>query len=150
MKCSETQRKIRAYLENQLPDEELEPFLKHMRSCPSCREDLEIYMAVYNILNQEDESYAFAEALDSHLERTQSELEQRNTRSGLYRIMMLAAEIVLMIVCIAAVGQRMENRNRLNRISDSAMQLQTEMLSETAGTESAQFAELYVQEAENE
>ena len=43
MNCLEAQSKIMAFIENKLPDDELREFIKHVRSCKNCYEELDIH-----------------------------------------------------------------------------------------------------------
>ena len=43
MNCLEAQSKIMAFIENKLPDDELREFIKDVRSCKNCYEELDIY-----------------------------------------------------------------------------------------------------------
>ena len=43
MNCLEAQSKIMAFIDNDLPDDELKEFIKHIKSCDNCAEELEIY-----------------------------------------------------------------------------------------------------------
>lgn len=42
MNCLEAQSKIMAFIENKLPDDELREFIKHVRSCKNCYEELQL------------------------------------------------------------------------------------------------------------
>ena len=42
MQCKKVRSEVHLYLDNLLPEEEREPFLKHVRSCNDCYEELEI------------------------------------------------------------------------------------------------------------
>lgn len=52
--CKETEKMVMPYINEQLGEEELEAFLKHIDGCPSCREELEIYYTVSLGLKQLD------------------------------------------------------------------------------------------------
>ena len=54
MKCSEAERKVLPYIRDELAGDELAEFLAHVDSCPSCREELEIYYMVDVGLKQLD------------------------------------------------------------------------------------------------
>ena len=43
MNCLEAQSKIVAFIENKLDDGEMLEFVRHIRSCENCAEELEIY-----------------------------------------------------------------------------------------------------------
>ena len=54
MTCREAQRLVTPYINGSITDQELEEFLKHIDSCPDCREELEIYFMVDVGLKQLD------------------------------------------------------------------------------------------------
>ena len=56
MNCLEAQSKIMAFIENKLPDDELREFIKHVRSCKNCYEELDIYYTLIVGMKQLDES----------------------------------------------------------------------------------------------
>ena len=41
MRCSEAERKVLPYIRGELDGDTLADFLKHVDSCPACREELE-------------------------------------------------------------------------------------------------------------
>lgn len=52
--CREAEKMVMPYINHQLDEVQLEQFLKHVRSCPACREELEIYYTVSVGLKQLD------------------------------------------------------------------------------------------------
>ena len=74
----EAQSKIMAFIENKLPDDELREFIKHVRSCKNCYEELDIYYTLIVGMKQLDESdnisTDFKNALDKHLEEEMNRL----------------------------------------------------------------------------
>lgn len=71
MTCREAQRLIMPYINGTITDEELAEFLKHIDSCPECREELEIYYTVDVGIRQLDEEtgiYNIKGALETALE----------------------------------------------------------------------------------
>ena len=41
MRCSEAERKVLPYIRDELDGDELAAFLRHVDSCPACREELD-------------------------------------------------------------------------------------------------------------
>lgn len=69
--CKETEKMVMPYINYQLGEKELEAFLNHVRVCPSCKEELEIYYTVYSGLRQLDSGtgvYDIAGALEESLD----------------------------------------------------------------------------------
>jgi hypothetical protein len=60
MTCQEAERLVTPYIKGQLDGTVLEEFLRHVDSCPDCREELEIYYMV-NVgleqLDRDDDSF---------------------------------------------------------------------------------------------
>lgn len=53
--CKEAAKMVIPYIEERLCDKELRMFVKHIQTCPDCREELETYYIVYKGLMQLDE-----------------------------------------------------------------------------------------------
>ena len=71
MTCLEAQSNIMAFIEKKLPDDVIPDFVKHMRYCKNCREELEIYFTVdvgIRQLDQETGTYNIKGALETALE----------------------------------------------------------------------------------
>ncbi len=97
MDCVDAQRKIRPYLGGYLSDRELEEFLDHVQSCPSCFSELEVYFSVYRTLNNVDEKgdYNYAHKLRQKM-RDSREYLRRRYRNKLLKIgVIIAAEFVV-------------------------------------------------------
>ena len=56
--CREIEKMVMPYINHQLDEVQLEQFLKHIKSCSSCREELEIYYTVSLGLRQLDSGIA--------------------------------------------------------------------------------------------
>ena len=70
MTCRDAQRLVTPYINGSITDQELEEFLKHIDSCPDCREELEIYFTVDVGIRQLDEgtgTYNIKGALETAL-----------------------------------------------------------------------------------
>ena len=46
--CKEAQNRITTYIEDKLTPQETMQFISHVRKCPSCLDELEIYYTIYN------------------------------------------------------------------------------------------------------
>ena len=69
--CREIEKMVMPYINHQLDEVQLEQFLKHVRSCPACREELEIYYTVSLGLRQLDSGngvYDIAGSLEESME----------------------------------------------------------------------------------
>lgn len=71
MICKEAEKMVMPYINYQLGEKELEVFLNHIKSCDSCKEELEIYYTVAVGLKQLDSgtgAYDITGALEESLE----------------------------------------------------------------------------------
>ncbi len=130
MKCVDAQKLIRPYLDNTLPDKEMIPFLEHVNHCPDCHEDLEIYMALYGVLDKEEETEYhnenFARAVEEKLLSSKDDLEKRSMHSSLSWTLVILAETVLLCALILGIRPHIEQQRTMDRFDFSykAMRLQ--------------------------
>jgi len=107
--CYEVQHSIKEYLLEEMSMEEAESFVKHVRSCPVCREELEEYYAFSSALMQLEslddieEKGNFFFNIEKRLERTEllAIRERKNHRAR--RI----AYILIAILVAAVMGVSM-------------------------------------------
>lgn len=70
--CKEATQMVIPYIQKQICDKDLRKFVKHIRECKECREELETYYIVYKGLMQLDEKEELPmniiEALNNDLE----------------------------------------------------------------------------------
>ena len=106
MDCRTAQQKIMAYIQRQLNDRELEDFIEHIRNCPTCSEELEVYFTIYYALEKLDQdeqgSYNMQELLEKDLEQAKRKVQKR-TVLKFYRRLFLAA-CACVVVMLAATG----------------------------------------------
>lgn len=75
--CYEVQHSIKEYLLDEMKPETASAFVKHIRSCPKCREELEEYYAFstalmqLEALNESEEKGNFYINIEKRLERTE-------------------------------------------------------------------------------
>lgn len=78
MNCLEAQSKIMAFIDNKLPDDELKEFIKHVKSCENCAEELEIYYTLVVGMKQLDSqvnpSMNFKQELNKKLDAEMSRM----------------------------------------------------------------------------
>ena len=99
MECVEIQRKITAFLENELDERDTEEFVVHIMNCASCREELAIQYLITEGMRHLEDGSAFdlnrelREKLDSTLKSIK--------RKKLFNKIMISLEIAS--VCVTAV-----------------------------------------------
>lgn len=98
MNCLEAQSKIVAFVEDKLEDGELLEFVRHIRSCENCAEELEIYYTLLVGMKQLDEdqelSADFKAQMEEKLNLAYKHIQNRRKLTG-STIVIIAAAIVL-------------------------------------------------------
>jgi len=102
--CREAELKVTPYINDELTDEELKDFIGHIRSCPSCRDELEMYYTIYKTLNVLDSNEAadisdISRQLETDLQRKEKTVEHHRKAQDAFGILIMLAEILL-LVCI--------------------------------------------------
>jgi len=83
LSCREIKHSIRAYLQEEMSLKEADRFVKHVRSCKECRNELEEYYAFSSALMQleipeEAEKGNFFMNIEKRLERTELAVAKEN------------------------------------------------------------------------
>ena len=103
MNCLEAQGLIMKYVNNELSGLKLEDFLKHIDSCPDCKEELEIYYILTTGMNQLDndyvDTYNFHEAFEKQLDRSRKDIDI-SSRGYLFKSIIFDLIILLMAVLL--------------------------------------------------
>lgn len=103
MNCLEAQSKIVAFIEDKLNDDETLEFVRHIRSCANCAEELEIYYTLIVGMKQLDEdqelSTNFKEQMEQKLNIDYKHIQNRRKLTG-----STAAVILISIIVIGFLG----------------------------------------------
>lgn len=107
--CKEAEKMVIPYIEGQLRDKELRRFVRHVKECPDCREELETYYIVYKGLKQLDEkeelSMNIIEALNEDLENSGHHLRNMS----LFYVTAIVIKWIANTCCIILLVQIMIN-----------------------------------------
>lgn len=100
MTCLEAQTKIMAFIDNKLSDEELYDFVKHVKNCKNCSEELEIYytllVGMKQLDNNENLSADFKHDLDRKLDDSMHRIN--NTKK------LKKSSVAIIVIAIVAAG----------------------------------------------
>ncbi|MDO4489372.1 MAG: zf-HC2 domain-containing protein [Eubacteriales bacterium] len=80
MDCITFSKQINAYLKNEQRDEELNEFLRHLNSCPKCREELEINYIVtkgLELIDVPDGKYNLIESFGNEVDANKGFIKNR-------------------------------------------------------------------------
>lgn len=103
MTCLEAQSNIMAFVEKKLPDDKVTDFVRHMRYCKNCSEELEIYytliVGMRQLDNNEELSKDFKEELDKELNRVDHKVKSAKRFKISTFGVVFAAAVVLLFFC---------------------------------------------------
>ena len=88
MNCQTAESMVTRYIEHDLSVEELESFLEHVESCPSCYDELETYFIVHAAIRQLDEesqdsTLDFRELLEEDIRKSTHYILKKKFRRAL-------------------------------------------------------------------
>lgn len=99
MNCLEAQSKIVAFIENKLNDDETVEFVKHIRSCDNCQEELEIYYTLLVGMKELDEdkelSSNFKEEMEAKLNLDYRHVKNRRRIKSTFVFLILAGIVTV-------------------------------------------------------
>lgn len=102
MTCLEAQSKIIAFIEDKLEREELLEFVKHVKNCENCSEELEIYytllVGMKQLDNEENLSSDFKKELENKLNTTYDYLQTAKKVKASSLLLGTVAVIILSMV----------------------------------------------------
>lgn len=99
MNCLEAQSKIMAFIDNKLPDEELREFIKHVKNCENCAEELEIYYTLIVGMKQLDESDNVSANFEEELNK---KLDEEMTR--MTAVKRIATSTIMIVIAAVVAG----------------------------------------------
>ena len=77
MDCKEAEKLIQPYVQGNMPEKEMEPFISHIRKCHTCHEELETYFIVNRAMayfeDDAPDSYNLTGLLERDLEKKEEE-----------------------------------------------------------------------------
>lgn len=80
MTCLEAQSNIMAFIDKKLPDDKVNDFVRHVKSCPNCSEELEIYYTLIvgtrQLDNNEELSKDFKKDLNNELNKLSNKVKK--------------------------------------------------------------------------
>ncbi len=98
MTCLEAQSNIMAFVDKKLPDDKISDFVRHMRYCPNCAEELEIYytliVGMRQLDNNENLSHNFKKDLNDEL----TKIDNRVKNAKRFKISTFSIVFVAMVI----------------------------------------------------
>lgn len=102
MTCLEAQSNIMAFIDKKLPDDKTSDFVRHMKYCPNCSEELEIYYTLIVGTRQLDNNVEMSHDFNKDLKDELDRLEHKVKNVKRFKIssfsIVFAAVVVAMFV----------------------------------------------------
>lgn len=107
--CLTAEGMVSKYIRHTLSVDELEEFLDHVESCPSCYDELETHFIVYEALQQLDEKedgtvLDFRKLLEQDIRRSRRTIRQRKAIKAVTGILVFGTLVVLAAFFILGIG----------------------------------------------
>ncbi len=103
MNCKETQRLLVPYINGELEEKEEENFVKHVRHCPECYEELEVYATVFAGIRQLDgaeEKIDYRTLVEDSLETSEEDVIDEHFLGTYTFLLRTAATMVLFYMMV--------------------------------------------------
>ncbi len=101
MNCKEAEKKIPAFLNDELDGSDLAEFVEHIEECPECKEELSIQFLVTEGMEQLEQGNNFN--LQEALVKTLDSADDRIRVNRVLRNVLLWLEIAVAVAIVAAV-----------------------------------------------
>lgn len=92
MDCKEAEKLIQSYVQGNMPEKEMEPFISHIRKCHTCHEELETYFIVNRAMayfeDDAPDSYNLTGLLERDLEKKRKKRDTAGTKIRFSRVLM--------------------------------------------------------------
>ena len=100
MTCIEAQKNKKPFIDDKLTSEQLEEFLLHIRTCESCREDLEVYYTIFASIKLLDEDKNSNDQLDikRKIKRAEEIIRRKRLRVLYKKIAIVVLTIVISLI----------------------------------------------------
>ena len=103
MNCKEAQRLLVPYINGELDEKEEDAFVRHIRHCPECYEELEVYATVFAGIRQLDgaeDDVDYRTLVEDSLEKSEDFMKDERFIS-LYTFFLRAAATVVLFFVMA-------------------------------------------------
>jgi hypothetical protein len=102
MNCKEAQRLLVSYINGELKEKEEEEFIRHVRHCSECYEELEVYSTVFAGIRQLDggeEEIDYRTLVEDSLKTSEEDIMDEHFL-GLYTLLLRSAALLALVYMI--------------------------------------------------
>lgn len=102
MNCKEAQRLLVPYINGELEEKQEDEFVRHIRHCPECYEELEVYSTVFAGIRQLDgaeDAINYRTLVEDSLENSEEDMRDEQFL-GMYTFLLRTAATVVLFYII--------------------------------------------------
>jgi len=103
MNCKEAQRLLVPYINGELEEKEEGEFVRHVRHCPECYEELEVYATVFAGIKQldgDEEEVDYRTLVEDSLENSEEDVRDERFLGTYTFLLRSAATVVLFYMMV--------------------------------------------------
>lgn len=107
MKCDEFEKMMPNFIDDVMEEEDYDEFIRHVKSCSACKDELEIHYMIYRgldrIENDSAKSFDIARELASQLERYENRADLLFKHDVYRKVTFFVAELCALLTFIAQI-----------------------------------------------
>lgn len=101
MDCERAEKLIQPYVQDKMPENEMEEFITHVRNCPDCYDELETYFIIRQAaryLDDDDrQSYNLRGLLAQDLREKERRIQKKKRRNVFFTVLILVLAVLLIV-----------------------------------------------------
>lgn len=110
MTCLEAQSNIMEFIDKKLPDDKITDFVRHMKYCPNCSEELEIYYTLIVGMRQLDNNLELSQNFKKDLNDELARLENKIKKVKRFKISTFSIVFAVFVVIMFLFYNRCLNK----------------------------------------
>ncbi len=101
MDCERAEKLIQPYVQDKMPENEMEDFIHHVRNCPACYDELETYFIIRQAAryldDDEKQSYNLKGLLAQDLREKERRIQRKKRRNIFFSVLIFVLTILLIL-----------------------------------------------------
>lgn len=110
MTCLEAQSNIMAFIDKKLPDDKVTDFVRHMKHCPNCKEELEIHYTLIVGMRQLDNNRELSTNFKNDLENELNKWDNKVKKVKRFKISSFSIVFVSIVIFLFVVYGQILNK----------------------------------------